>query len=125
MKLTPAEALSCGESGGTNSSALGPRHCRMGSTMGFLGPRVALCERCCACFHDFPRTLQRWQREGLQDAHVHHNFCSALRKRAWVEGLQLRSTGKGGGGGQSRRRGAKSRRKSQATDEPPVDLTQD
>jgi hypothetical protein len=32
----------------------------------WAGRRVALCERCCACFHDFPRTRLRWQRRGLQ-----------------------------------------------------------
>ena len=32
----------------------------------WAGTRVPVCEQCCACFHDFPRTCNRWQRHGLQ-----------------------------------------------------------
>ncbi len=60
----------------------------------WAGTRIPVCELCCACFHDFPRTHDRWRQHGLQDASVHRNFCNALRKRARVEGLHRRSSRK-------------------------------
>jgi hypothetical protein len=44
----------------------------------WAGTKVALCSTHCACFHNFPKTLARWQRQGLQDPAVHQNFCLAV-----------------------------------------------
>ena len=44
----------------------------------WAGTKVALCSAHCACFHNFPKTLARWQRQGLRDPAVHQNFCLAV-----------------------------------------------
>jgi hypothetical protein len=64
---------------------------------------------------------------GSQDDHVHRNFCAALRKRAWVEGLHQRvpRAGSSSSPTNSRRRRGTKRARGPAVSTPTVDLTQD